>query len=326
MTSIRPSLSVIVPVYNGRRYLGEALASVFAQTMLPDEVIVVDDASTDGSAELVERLVESAPLPLRLIRLTTNSGGPAHPLNVGIGAARGDLIAVLDQDDVFTPTKLEDQARVLVDDPACAYVFSFCGVYGIEGDTRQSRALHEDLLAQSESRQTYHELSGDRALFLLIKHGSFVLGYPGFVFRRRDWSERNGLDESLRIASDYDLLCWLSTRGAVAYVPKIVYQRREHGNNLSGPLGPTSIEGSTVMLRYFVAQQAAILRAGSPNELREALLRAGYWLRRARCYREAMHAYTIAAGRTGLDSAVVRDFFKLLVQWIGDLGSARSAR
>jgi glycosyltransferase involved in cell wall biosynthesis len=283
--------------------------------MLPAEVIVVDDASSDGTPDLIEAMIETSPVPLRLIRLVTNSGGPAHPTNVGIAAASGELIAVLDQDDVFAPTKLEDQASVLIEAPSIVFAFSFCDVYGREGDTRQSPSLREDILAEAESKPNYFCLSGKRVLFLLMKHGCFVLGFPGFVFRRRDWTERGGLDETLRIASDYDFLCDLSTRGPVAFVPRTAYSRREHGANLSGDLRQTSVEFGTVLLRYFLSEKAAVLRHGRRRELRETLLGVGYWFRKVRRYRDALRVYALAARHTGLDLATVRDVCKLLLEW-----------
>src|SRR5262245_23883515 len=100
------SISVVIPTYDGEAFVGAALASAQSQTRLPMEIIVVDDASTDRTVHLVEEMAGRTTLPVRLIRLPQNSGGPAHPMNVGIAEARGDLIAVLDQDDVFLPNRL----------------------------------------------------------------------------------------------------------------------------------------------------------------------------------------------------------------------------
>ena len=96
-----PSVSVVIPTYNASPFIRETLASVFAQTRLPDEVIVVDDCSSDGTAALADSLVATAPVPLRIIRLPKNTGGPAAPTNAGIAEASGDIIATLDHDDAF---------------------------------------------------------------------------------------------------------------------------------------------------------------------------------------------------------------------------------
>src|SRR4051812_26695488 len=98
-----PTISVIVPSYNGSAFIAEAIRSTFEQTLLPVEILVVDDASTDNTPDLVEALAKGAPVPVRLIRLTKNCGGPAQPMNLGMAEARGDYAAILDQDDVFLP-------------------------------------------------------------------------------------------------------------------------------------------------------------------------------------------------------------------------------
>src|ERR1041384_767882 len=107
------TISVIIPTYNSEKFISQALDSVFRQTRRPMEVLVVDDASTDGTCELVAALAQSAPVRLRLCRLSTNSGGPARPLNVGIGQATGALIATLDHDDLMLPEKLALQVACL---------------------------------------------------------------------------------------------------------------------------------------------------------------------------------------------------------------------
>lgn len=102
---LRGSVSVVIPVYNRAQTIVEAIASVLAQTCQPLEIIVVDDCSTDDTVEAVERLS----LPNILIfTLARNSGGGVAR-NRGVAEARGDLIAFLDSDDLWEPTKLQIQ-------------------------------------------------------------------------------------------------------------------------------------------------------------------------------------------------------------------------
>ncbi len=99
------SLSVIIPVYNGATYLKETLASVFAQTLLADEVIAVDDGSTDSSPDIL-RCFEG-----RISVVRQENQGVAAARNTGLARASGDLIAFLDQDDLWPA----DRNRSLVD-------------------------------------------------------------------------------------------------------------------------------------------------------------------------------------------------------------------
>jgi glycosyltransferase involved in cell wall biosynthesis len=98
-----PLVSCIVPVFNGERYLAEAIESVLAQPYRPIEVIVVDDGSTDRTAEILASFGD------RIRSLRQPSAGPAAARNLGLRAARGQFIAFQDADDLWHPEKLERQ-------------------------------------------------------------------------------------------------------------------------------------------------------------------------------------------------------------------------
>ncbi len=105
------SVSVVIPTYNSSQYLPEALESVLAQTVLPLEIIVVDDGSTDDTADRLHPY-----LKLITYRFQTNSGVSAAR-NAGLQFAKGDYVAFLDADDVWHPRKLESQMRILTSHP-----------------------------------------------------------------------------------------------------------------------------------------------------------------------------------------------------------------
>lgn len=100
---MNPLLSCIVPVFNGERYLAEALDSIIAQDYRPMEIIVVDDGSTDGTAEVAARYGDA------VTYLSQPNAGPAAARNTGIKAAKGEFIAFLDADDLWVTDKLERQ-------------------------------------------------------------------------------------------------------------------------------------------------------------------------------------------------------------------------
>src|SRR2546425_4156042 len=98
-----PSVSVVIPVYNGEQYLAEAIQSVLDQTYRNFEVIVVDDGSTDGSASVVKKYGET-------IRYVHHSnGGVCKTRNTGIAVTQGTYLGFLDQDDLWLPDKLAVQ-------------------------------------------------------------------------------------------------------------------------------------------------------------------------------------------------------------------------
>lgn len=112
-----PLVSVIVNVYNGERYLAEAIESVFAQTHRPLELIVVDDGSEDGTAVVAKRFEPQ----LRYVHQP--NGGIGSARNHGVRLARGEYLAFLDADDRFVPDKLERQLRAFEADPELEMAF-----------------------------------------------------------------------------------------------------------------------------------------------------------------------------------------------------------
>ena len=112
-----PLVSVLMPIHNGERYVGEALESVRAQTYRNLEVVVVDDGSTDGSAGIVARFDGLA----RYAWQPHQGIGAAR--NRGVRLARGSLLAFLDADDLMPPHRIEHQATVVRDRPSVDVVF-----------------------------------------------------------------------------------------------------------------------------------------------------------------------------------------------------------
>ena len=110
-----PAVSVIIPLYNYEKYIGECLENLLAQTLKNFEVIVVDDCSTDKSVEIVQSYVPKFGGRLRLVKMKKNSGNAAEPRNRGFSFSRGEYIYFLDADDVITPTALEEMYMLAKD-------------------------------------------------------------------------------------------------------------------------------------------------------------------------------------------------------------------
>jgi len=313
-----PSVSVIIPAYKGAPYVGEALASVFAQTTPPQEIIVVDDASPDATAEVVESAARRAPVPVRLIRQAKNSGGPALPINVGIAAASGELITVLDQDDVFLPNRIEEHLRVFAHCPDLSVAFSCCGIVESCGKIAPDAEIR-DLLSQTSGPLTpalagWRRIEGSDLLRLLLWKNCFISGYPGFTFRKRDWSAKSGVDTSLKIASDYDFLCWLSSCGNAGYCPEPLYNRRIHLANMTDNHLRTNLDGAVVRERYLSAHPRLLAHKELRDELHRWFLGFAYWLREANRPRLALRLYRSAARLFGWDAEVVFGLAKVLAR------------
>lgn len=123
----RPSVSVVIPCFNGEQFLGEALASAQAQTLPVAEILVIDDGSTDGSAALAA----SFGAPVRVV--SQRNAGESVARNRGFDLARGDWIAFLDADDVWRPEKLAASAALLGPGVVCVHTayFKFGAAAGV---------------------------------------------------------------------------------------------------------------------------------------------------------------------------------------------------
>ena len=116
MAENNPAVSVIIPLYNAEKYVGECLDSLLAQTFQDFEVIVVDDCSSDNSCAVVNKFIDEmirqGGYKIKLIKLSKNSGSPGAPRNFALGKAHGKYIYFLDADDLLTETALEELYNV----------------------------------------------------------------------------------------------------------------------------------------------------------------------------------------------------------------------
>ena len=110
-----PLVSVVMPLYNGERYLAEAIESILSQTFADFEFIIVDDGSTDGSAGII-RDYAARDSRVKVKQLARNSG-EAAARNAGIALARGQFVAGMDSDDISLPDRLRAQASFLENNP-----------------------------------------------------------------------------------------------------------------------------------------------------------------------------------------------------------------
>jgi len=207
------TVTIVVTTYNHAHYLSEALESVFRQTRLPDEVIVVDDGSTDNPEE-VTALYPRA----RLIR--QKNQGLSAARNTGLQAAGGTYILFLDADDRLTPIALETHLERFATSPDCALVYAAYRVFGaVPGGAI-------DIAMQAAGKDPY-------ASFL---EGNLIGMHATVLYRRAALSAIGGFDRSLRACEDYDIYLRLSRDHRVACGPEIVAEYRRHGSNMSADL------------------------------------------------------------------------------------------
>lgn len=199
------TVSVIIPVYNGERFLSEALESVAWQTLPPLEMIVVDDGSTDCSAQ-VARCFPG------VTYIRQENQGVSAARNVGVGAAHGSLIAFLDHDDIWAPDKLGVQVAALAAAPAAGYASCRLRAFVEGGGSVPSWYRAEALDREAPGR------------------------LPSCLCVRREVFDAVGaFNEAFRVAEDIEWLGRAADAGiASVLVPEVLVLRRIHDTNLSG--------------------------------------------------------------------------------------------
>jgi GT2 family glycosyltransferase len=216
LETAQPSVCVVIPAYNSEATIRRALDSVAAQTFPPARILVVDDASADATAKIAQAYSGAK---VEVITLAENLGA-AGARNVGIRRAETDLVAFLDADDEWLPTKLEKQVELIVTEPLSTFVS--CGSDLISPTGKNLGNIYRG--------QTV--TAGDNAWKALLENNYVTT--PSVVVWRRHLEELGGFDQSLKIAEDQDMWIRLAERGRLSYVFENLVHVHERESSLSG--------------------------------------------------------------------------------------------
>ncbi|MFO1024583.1 MAG: glycosyltransferase [Acetobacteraceae bacterium] len=199
MAAADHSVSVIIPLYNGARYIQEALDSVFAQVLPAAEVIVVDDGSTDDGPDIVRRCSATHKLTL----LHKENGGQSSARNFGIRHARGSLIALLDQDDIWYPNHLSELIGpfLTTEHRKIGWTYSNLDEIGADGRLHTRAALN---LGSAEHPKL--------DLYKCLQEDMFILPSASLILRSA-FEAVGGFDERLSGYEDDDLFVRLFVAG-----------------------------------------------------------------------------------------------------------------
>ncbi len=213
-----PTVSVIIPTYNRADLIGRAIQSVLNQTYQDFEIIIIDDASTDNTEEVVNSFGDER---LRYIRHKENSGESAAPRNTGIKAAKGEYIALLDSDDEWLPEKLEKQINKfhsVAPDVGVVY----CGYASVLDKTGETLAEH-----MPNERGDVFESAVD---------GSIRLGGDTPLIRKECFQKVGMFDLEVLGSDDWDLHIRLAKEYKFDFVPEILVKYYVHSTQTSGRL------------------------------------------------------------------------------------------
>lgn len=252
-----PAVSVIIPCYNGEAYLGEAIDSALVQTYPNVQVIVVDDGSTDRSAEVMAKYGN------RIMVVRQRNAGLSAARNAGIASASGSLLAFLDADDWWNPSFLEKMVTALDSSGA---TIAYCGWQniGIPGKHGEPFIPPDYEKSPEKLRQI---ISGTR--------------WPvhAAVVRQAAVQEAGGFDTELRSAEDFALWVRIATRHPIILVPEVLAFYRHHGDQMTRNRDVIALNHWRAV-RTFLEYNKDIAGKFGPREIRELtegdLLRRGY--------------------------------------------------
>ncbi len=236
-----PKVSVIIPTYNRREMVQEAIDSVLAQTYTDYEIIVVDDGSTDGTGEVLQARYGD-----RIRYMWQENQGESVARNRGIEMSQGEYIAPLDSDDLWVPERLARQVEVL---EAHSHVVLTFG---------QIQHINERGRILSESKSPKLEVE-DLTLQALCLDDRAVVSAPITSLIKREALIRiGGYDKSIRLGEDYDLLLRLRLHGTFEFVPKVlgfrrIHQSAQHLDHRAMTLDERLKSITTILIRIFDA-------------------------------------------------------------------------
>ena len=210
----QPTVSVVIPTHNRAHYIKETIGSVLAQTYSDYEIIVVDDRSTDNTAEIIQGL--SNDKPIRYFSQPCGSAPAAR--NFGLQQAQGKYIAFLDSDDLFMPEKLAKQVAFLDEHASVAFVHAGYEKFSDQG---------EDLGYRDTSR-----ISGNYYIQMLLDW-SVLIATPCVLVRKTVLDEVGDFDEQMRAAEDLDLWRRIAQRYEIGVIPEMLCRVRVHPGSLS---------------------------------------------------------------------------------------------
>lgn len=223
----QPLVTVIIPTFNRRQWIGECLDSVRAQTHPRVETLVIDDCSTDGTVEWLQSEPDYA---FAKIHQQPKNGGASQARNAAIELAQGELIVFIDSDDLLAPTHIETAVRTFQSQPNLGLFACDSTIIDTNGEVLfGGRTWHE---IQSELKE-YPVRTGPRKLKDVFVFSNI---FPGFTLPKAVFDKLGGFDQSLFPMDDYDLMLRVAGAGYdVFYQDEPLALRREHMGQCSGP-------------------------------------------------------------------------------------------
>jgi glycosyltransferase involved in cell wall biosynthesis len=245
----RPSVSVVVPAHDHRDYVAAAIDSILGQTRPADEIVVVDDGSTDGTTDVLARYGD------RIRLIVQQNAGIAAAYNRGVAASTGEWIAFVESDDALEPDYLAATCELLANEPAIAWV-----------STARRIVDERGVATGAVQRKSWREARFTTESLLL--HDLGCASTP--VVRRRALEDVGPFD-GRTWAADTEMALRFSLRHGMAFLDRPLYRYRRHAGNTSA----SAVRNATELVRVlerFVGEHPE-LATDRPDLVRRALAR-----------------------------------------------------
>jgi glycosyltransferase involved in cell wall biosynthesis len=234
-----PFITVAICCFNGERYLEKTLNSVLAQDYSNFEIVIVDDGSSDGTRKIIEQFASQNACIRAFFR--SNHGLPASR-NYSFGQAKGEWIAIIDQDDLYYPTRLSRQVEVAESYPTAGLIFS--NVHHID----ESDDVIDDYLSVFALPASYIP-KGD-AGNLLLRLGCFSAS-ASCLIKRETMKVVGSFDESIAYACDYDYFIRAGFEVDFAYTQDFLAAWRRHAEQATSTYRKRDHEVRSVLWRHW---------------------------------------------------------------------------
>ncbi|MFT5249689.1 MAG: glycosyltransferase involved in cell wall biosynthesis [bacterium] len=286
-----PEISVVIPTYNAGKYIEECITSVLDQQCPNIEIIVVDDCSTDNTKNVVSQFDPSI---VKYICLEKNFGGPAKPRNVGVKAALGHFIVMLDADDLLVKNSIQQRIEILKADQEIACVFSdgkrFDETNGEHSETfLLQHSYFIDLVKQYKKGASYKFKSKDA--YRTLARGDFILP-SGLIIRRSVFDHIGWYDESITNGQDADMSLRIAKIYPIGFLDIIGFKQRVHENSISSQ-GHKLINNKIILLKNNLERSDdAIANAAFKRKISDNYISLAFYYRIQKKYELSIACYS----------------------------------
>jgi len=215
-------IDVVIPVYNGEKFIMQALESVVNQTLSPRRIIVIDDGSTDNTNQIVTEYIKTSKIEIKIIK--KENGGLSSARNRGVKESTSPFIAFLDADDTWEPNKLEEQLNIFITTEYKNLGLVYCNYDLIDTEGEKDLQSYKVPLNEKLQGNVFKEL---------LKSNKILSSGSGVLIKREVFEKTGVFDENLKFGEDWDMWLRIAKMYEVSYSEKVLTHIRRHNRSMT---------------------------------------------------------------------------------------------